>query len=96
MLAALFNMRPNNSFYFSFLNCFGVLEFLWYDYLGWVVQRWAQFNPGLSKNYSSNGFFKENVMLLIKYCSDLSRKNPFNPKFTDQSCLYKGGNKSMD
>ena len=29
--------------------------------LGWVVQRWDNFNPGLSKTYSTNCFSEEKI-----------------------------------
>ena len=41
--------------------------------LDWVVQRWVELKPGLSKKYGSNCFSDEKVKALIKYCSDFSR-----------------------
>ena len=52
--------------------------------LGWGVQRWVKFNPGLSKNYSRNYLSKEKITVLIKYCVDFHRKKLVNSKFTGQ------------
>ena len=71
-----------------------VMKWMWVftSPLGWVVQSWVKFNPGLSKSYSSNCLSKEKITVLIKYCWDFPRNKLFNPKFAGQIHPCKVGN----
>ena len=60
---------------------------------GCVVQRCVKFNPGLSKNYSSN-FSQEKITVLIKYFSDFPKKKLVISKFAAQFRLWKVDNKA--
>ena len=73
------------------LNCPGWVKYV--NLQGWVVQRWVKFNPGFSKNYSSNCFIKKKDYGSYKIPFRFSLQKLVNPKFTGQILTCKIGNK---